>query len=528
MRITPSGTTAKDYDTMPYQSVSYSGSEPNRLAGLAQLFGLDAPDIHHARVLELGCASGGNIIPLAVNYPGASFSGIDLSEGQVASANRTISDLGLRNISIRYGDIATATFDEGPFDYIIAHGVYSWIPEQTQDALLALIGTHLSDTGVAYVSYNTYPGWNMRNTVRDICSFHAGTTGQPAERVARARWMLDKIGTQAGAQDSPYAHLMQREAASTKNTPDSYILGEFLADDNWPCYFHEFVERAGKHDLMFFSEADLAQSVPEGLPEDTAKLVRDIAGESGMALEQYMDFFTGRQFRRSLLVKTGQQERINRKLGVERLANLNLTSLLRKDEAASMGSTCVFTGPGVSLKTDAQGMIYLLQLMQEAGPGSFTLAELQAKLIARGMTATPDTISEIYKTIFKLVINGSVQLSQKPLHVGRATDAKPKASALARYEIGKGQPWVSSPLHRPVQIDPGLAAAVCLVDGTRTRDEIERDVQTALEAGRLSQSGKTIQPQTPQVAAQAAEELTAKILQLLETSGLLEPAGELA
>src|SRR5574339_994634 len=120
--------TADSYDEIPYDSTPFADTHPAHLCVLGRMFGLNAPAPETARILELGCATGGNIIPLAYYLPNTRITGIELSTGQVAVAQDLIKGLGLSNIEVRQGDIMALGNELGQFDYIIAHGVYSWVP----------------------------------------------------------------------------------------------------------------------------------------------------------------------------------------------------------------------------------------------------------------------------------------------------------------------------------------------------------------------------------------------------------------
>ena len=159
-------TTASTYDEVPYEGYPVPHSHPDRLKTIAKLFGLESPEVETARILELGCGTGANIIPMAEQFPGARFVGVDLSERQIADGTDVIEKVGLENIRLDHGSILNVDAKHGEFDYIICHGVYSWVPRDVQDHILKVCGENLSPNGVAYVSYNTYPGWHMRQMVR--------------------------------------------------------------------------------------------------------------------------------------------------------------------------------------------------------------------------------------------------------------------------------------------------------------------------------------------------------------------------
>lgn len=151
-------TLARSYDETPYPGRAYAHPHPDYMAVLATLLGLNPPPVACCRVLEIGCASGANLIPMALSLPGASFIGIDISPRQIAEGQRTIDALGLTNITLLVRDLQEVGDELGQFDYIIAHGVYSWAPAPVRDRLMALTKRCLAPNGIAYISYNTYPG----------------------------------------------------------------------------------------------------------------------------------------------------------------------------------------------------------------------------------------------------------------------------------------------------------------------------------------------------------------------------------
>src|SRR4051794_13106921 len=156
----PPAPPATSYDEMPYESHPYAQTHPSRLAVVATLFGLRPPPVETCRVLELGSAAGGNIIPIAESFPRSQWVGIDLSTRQVDEGQRLVQAMGLKNVTLRHASIMDVDDSYGQFDYILAHGVFSWVPTEVRDKILDICSKRLTANGVAYVSYNTYPGWH--------------------------------------------------------------------------------------------------------------------------------------------------------------------------------------------------------------------------------------------------------------------------------------------------------------------------------------------------------------------------------
>ncbi len=160
------------YDEVDYPSHVYQQTHPDRLATIATLLGMNPAPVEACRVLEMGCGAGGNLIPMAFDLSESSFVGIDLAGSAIAQGRELIAALGLRNISLQQLDVMAFPSELGQFDYIVAHGLFSWVPDVVRDRLLAICRAHLAPHGVAYISYNTYPGCRLREIARDIMRFH--------------------------------------------------------------------------------------------------------------------------------------------------------------------------------------------------------------------------------------------------------------------------------------------------------------------------------------------------------------------
>ena len=303
------------YKELGYKSYPFPFTTPAYLEAYGALVGLNTPPANTARVLELGATYGGNIISQAVHNPEATFVGIELSQDQVEKGNKIISDAKLDNVSLVQGDILN--FDEtlGTFDYIIAHGFYSWISDEMKDKLLDIISNHLADNGIAYVSYNTYPGWHTMKEVRQLMLFanrgHDELTHK--EKVLRGK----TVGSLVGSQILNYDNLKERNSKflgalrSVMQKDDYYVGHDHLEPHNDPCYFYQFNDHLKAHNLSYVCDADLTLSMVCTYDESIADKLEKLAPNSQADQEQYLDFMLDTPFRKSIICKADAAKNIN-------------------------------------------------------------------------------------------------------------------------------------------------------------------------------------------------------------------------
>jgi methyltransferase-like protein/2-polyprenyl-3-methyl-5-hydroxy-6-metoxy-1,4-benzoquinol methylase len=295
---------SSSYDAIPYSVGAFPQTRPDRLAILATLFGLNPASPARCRVLELGCAAGGNIIPMALAAPEAEFVGIDLSARQITDAQATARQLNLSNLDLRSLSILDIPEDFGQFDYILCHGVYSWVPPDVQDRILQVCARHLTQQGIAYISYNCYPGWHARGAIREMLWYHTEQYQDPKVRIRAARGLLAFLAkaAPAGTSDGGYNSLIRHELALLMITPDTYLLHEHLEEFNEPLYFHQFAGRAAAKGLQYLGEAQLSAMMPSRFGPEIERTLRAIAPDL-LHMEQYMDFLRNRMFRQTLLCR---------------------------------------------------------------------------------------------------------------------------------------------------------------------------------------------------------------------------------
>src|SRR5436190_3192012 len=323
--IAPVTTTVTTYDEVPYISHPYAHSHPERLAAIAKLLGLDPPAIERCRVLELGCAAGNNLIPIAEAYPESSFLGVDLAERQIAVGKEAVEELGLKNLELRHGNIMDVSAGEGTFDYIIVHGIFSWVPRDVQEQILTICKQNLSANGVAYVSYNVLPGWHMRGMIRDMMLYHIRRFSDPAQKLHEARALLAFLVKSVPAGNNPYGLFLKSEMEMLSRQTDNYLFHDHLEENNHPIYFHEFVSRAAARGLRYLGDSDLRTMATRDLHPDAQKLLA--TSLSQIETEQYMDFLRNRMFRMSLLIHDDKRHNLN--IDNQKIREFHLASLLR-------------------------------------------------------------------------------------------------------------------------------------------------------------------------------------------------------
>ena len=296
--------TINTYDEIPYPSEPVPQTHPDRLATIARLFGIRPQAIDCCRVLELGCGTGGNLIPMAERHPGSSFVGVDYSLNQVVAGREAIRALGLENIELTHLDILHAGVELGTYDYIICHGVYSWVSAELQEKVLDLCKACLAPQGVAYVSYNAYPAWHLRSIVRELAWNGISRDERPAERVGQLRRALTFLGGALADENTPYAKFMRDDFEFVLNQPNNYLFHEYFEEENDPLYFHEFAARATRHGLLYVGDAVLQTMFPANLGSVAEKNMAPFSSDV-ISAEQHMDALRSRSFRQTLLCHAG-------------------------------------------------------------------------------------------------------------------------------------------------------------------------------------------------------------------------------
>ncbi|WP_428990307.1 methyltransferase regulatory domain-containing protein [Methylocapsa aurea] len=508
---------ALEYDLLPYTSNPFPQTQPGRLGAIVRLSGLEAAPLASARVLELGCAGGGNLIPLAARFPGARFVGVDLSRTQVAEGRARIGRLGLANVEILCRSFTELDADDGAFDYIVCHGVYSWAPAPVREAILRICRERLSPQGVAYVSYNVLPGWRMMQGLRDSLMLHVAETRDLRQRVAQSRELLASL-----AEASPEGTLHKQALTAWHDRfqqfSDDYIAHEFLEEVNDPCLFRDFVAAAERAGLAFLAEAELPSMIVENYPPQTAEQARRLGGGQLLAIEQYLDMLTGRTFRQSLLIARERFDRVRRDINPDAMEGLAFLTRgdLRIEREGEGGR--VIDAAGRTLSTMSPAVLDCLERLIARFPASSTLDDL---LPDAGCADAAERRALARDALLKMTLVGMAIVTIDAIDAAAAPGPRPKGWAIAADDAARGEQVSTNLRHERVALDAVAQALLPKLDGSATAADLAAHLVRLGKEGRLNFAEHGAPVSDDDAMSRIAEEQTAACLQYLAKAALL-------
>ncbi len=434
-----------------YVSLPFAYTQPSALAALAILHGLTPPPVERASVLELACASGGNVIPLAYRFPDAKFAALDIVEEEIAIAKTNGDALGLANLTLEVGDVVEFADrrDGVQFDYILCHGLISWAPPPVREAVFKICAEKLSDHGLAVVSFNVLPGWRVKQLVRDIVSRSVDQTAPPLERVKQAQTLLKRLAPKVT--NSAFGIVIQQNADRLADPDPSYLFSEFLSSTNDAFFFEDIVAGAQRNGLHYVTEGELSLAAPETVAPGAASLVLELSDGDPLAAQSWLDRISGRVFRRAMFAKRPAREKPSNAA----MADLHVSALLEPQADSKLGFK-LETGHMVNAPNHQIAMG--LARIGAAYPSSVPVAEL-----AR------ENGEAITNAILRLAQTGAARLSSTPFSAGRQDDPYPRAFEVARLEAKRGQSWVTTLQHRPYYGSPETLAMLAVLDGKPDR-----------------------------------------------------------
>ena len=462
---------ADPYDQRPYTDHAYAESHPDRLASVARLSGWEAPGVEAAHVLELGCGRGGNLLPMAAALPGARVVGVDRSRRQIEEARAIATATGLGNARFVEASFEDALGVVGPFDYVVAHGVASWVAPASRRALLGTIAGALAPGGVAYVSFNVLPGWYERMAARDWWRFDRGENAG-----ASMRWLVERVSPE----HADYRRRLEAVARRVSETDPAYVTHEFLADEHHPQLVSALLAEAADAGLAYLGDAIPGETALE-LCDDAARArarTKDAAGA-----QQLVDFVRNTAFRRALFVRADEAAarrwRWSPELKVEALGALRLASRLRPHGEAAPGAPAErFDTGDVSVQVDDATARRALRELARVAPRSLPFPELTRHVEAKDTGALGRELFDLW------LATGALDLHTHEPTLAVAAGERPLACPVARWHTHHGGA-VTNRWHQEVELDDApLRRVLGLLDGARTVTEIAAAAGCSAEVAR--------------------------------------------
>lgn len=482
---------ARSYDTLPYQSRFFAKTHPDSLGVLGKLHGMNPQSPGRCRVLELGCGNGSSLISHAYNLKDSEFVGVDISGRHIEQARAWAAELGLENLDFRQMDLLEMDPEEfGEFDYIVGHGLISWVPEQVAERVFGLCREMLAPEGVGYLSYNAYPGSYTRQLVREIVLYHTRGTDDPLEKVRESITFLSTLSEHIGSK-GVYQEIIDSRLTQFFKRDASVIYHDDLTEVYRPFYFRDFAEKLRENDLRFLCESDLYAISHENLPPEIQDFFKD--KEDVVEREQYVDFFYGRAFRQTLFCRGEiELERDPDPSALEEFLIASPVRCISDEPELAVRKPEKFRDPnGFGLEIDhpptKTAFAYLGRLWGRAVPFEELLARTRQTLEEAGYE-TEDWEKEMDITraiVLKLVRTSNLALNLH-LHQPEAPQEagpRPRINPLAAWQIAQDAPCATTLLGINLGIDDEVSARLMkLLDGTRTAPELLEELRAHIDS----------------------------------------------
>ena len=487
------------YDKVNYESYSFKQTSPSYIGAIGKIFGMNPVDPKKARVLEIGCAAGMNLIPLANLYKDAEFVGIDLAKTQIDDAKKFTKELKLKNIEFKHMSITDLDESMGKFDYIIVHGIYSWVPEEVRNSILENGKKLLSDQGILYVSYNALPGWNMVKSIRDMMIYHASNFETPQDKVVQAKAMLTFVKDQLKDTDSPYAKFLTQELDLLQSQRDSYVFHDHIEGSNTQFYLHQFVSDAKSHGLQYLGDTSLASMYVGNYGDEANKTLSQI--QDIVRQEQYMDFITNRRFRTTLLCNDNIP--LKRAIDLNSIKDLYFQLKIAKNsqitnedllsETKGIKFSLIDSSKDNSIEITGVELKCAFKFISKNGLDYFSIDEIfentQKVLKEHGKSIVDKDVffNSLVNVILKMIFSGLSYVSLNKIEFSNKIESdNPKVWDVALNQIENNFQKITNKFHETFAPDMMESRILFYSDGTRTIDQISEKLLEHFKKGDLN------------------------------------------
>ncbi len=306
--------------------------------------------------------------------------------------------------------------------------------------------------------------------------YHVRRFEEPEVRACEARGVLQFVTTSAQGIEPVYSSLLRQELDYITARNDAYLLHDHLESVNLPVYFHEFVERAGRHGLQYVAEVQNTSIPSESLPPGIADGLRRLAHDQ-VEYEQFLDFVINRRFRQSVLCHAGIEWQRSARAGD-----------LQRLYVAARGSGNQAQGA----PQDEPVLKTALDQLQKLWPLSVSFESLlqRVETTMHGSTGYPSPES---RSCARALEAGLVRcFGQKRVELGTLPPAfvveismRPVASAIARVQAQLGD-TVTNLRHEAGKLNDFGREVLCLLDGDHDRGALLEKLVLGARAGRFT------------------------------------------
>jgi SAM-dependent methyltransferase len=475
------------YDRVPYPSGVFPQTHPNRLATVAFLRGMDPAPVSHCRVLELACGTAANLVSFGHQFPESEFVGVDLARLPIAAGKSLVADLGLQNVALHALDLCEASEDSlGKFDYIIAHGVYSWVAHPVRERILEICRQMLTARGIAYISYNAYPGNHFRDLVRAIMRFHTQNFDTVQEKARQGRALI-KFLAESRPKTNYYVESLRAQLERIERYQDESLYHDDLSPINQPFYFHEFMADAQRYGLKYVGEAAPGDLESIKFTPEVINKMNELQGASEIVREQYRDFLSGCGFRQTLLCR--DEIELAPDLQVNRIPALFAMCDAVLVENSQPGKPPQFKYPRGDVIECGHALTQAaLEYLTKQWPAAVPFDPLLQAAVAKtnddpSSSPSSEQAVTLAESLAKSYQSGLISLNVHPPNVANRVSRCPAISKLARTQMQRGR-RATTQLHTSLQLPDDLAVSFALLlDGTRDEKALFDGLLEKLKSG---------------------------------------------
>jgi len=453
------------YDEIPYPSSAHVRTDPSKLAAVIKTMGYEPPPPLTAKILDLGCGDGLNALTLASIMPESFVVGVDLSSVQVAKGEALRKAAGIENARIEVGDVFTMPLDGETYDYILIHGVYSWVPQVVALQMLKLVAARLKPGGICYVSYDGHTLGPFKTALNRLLRRATDAYDDPQQKLAIARHILATISDNE-APDSMTKQFTAFEAKVYIEAADNFVIHDILAEYHRSLPALEFEAECNTAGLTMLGEGGMNFVFDHDLTEDARALLSKLGSTASLRAEM-LDHFRGRMFRATLVVRQDAPPKVREgELPLDEFwySCASIKRIIDPEEGLPFSTEYTARGEA-RLRTDDASTVAIIEALRAAWPRELNVHEIAE--------ASGTTREVVHTTMPYLLACELVSAYATPQQAAQAVPEKPVVSSLVRALAARGDEAIPSQRIVTARItDDASRYFLTQLDGTKSAEDM--------------------------------------------------------